>query len=185
MYAHAQRDQWSTVALTEKLWKEAVPAFSLLWLGEPDLTQHETAPGAPAAVLGIKSSDRNLSSIMQALDRRGVRGSTDIFVVSDHGFSTIERAVDVQKYLLEAGIHAVVELESQPKEGDVMLVGNGGSVLFYVMGHDAKLTSRLIEVLQQSDFAGVILSERERRRDFSLIASTTREGERAGCSHVL
>ena len=168
MYAHAQRDEWSTVALTEKLWKDAVPAFSLLWLGEPDLTQHETAPGAPAAVLAIKSSDRNLSSLLEALDRRGVRDSTDIFVISDHGFSTIERAVDVQKYLLEAGIHAVVELESQPKQGDVMLVGNGGSVLFYVIGHDARLTSRLIEVLQQSDFAGVILSEREGEGTFPL-----------------
>jgi predicted AlkP superfamily pyrophosphatase or phosphodiesterase len=168
MYAHAQRDEWSTAALTEKLWKDEVPAFSLLWLGEPDLTQHETAPGAPAALHAIKSSDRNLSALLDALDRKGVRSATDVFVVSDHGFSTIERAIDVQKYLLDAGIHAVVELGSTPKRGDVMLVGNGGTVLFYVIGHDPGLTSRLIERLQQSDFAGVILSSHQNEGTFPL-----------------
>ncbi len=40
-----------------------------------------------------------------------------------------------------------------------MVVGNGGSVLFYVVGHDATLTRRLVEFLQQSDFAGVIFTK--------------------------
>src|SRR2546430_13928332 len=40
-----------------------------------------------------------------------------------------------------------------------MLAGNGGSVLFYVIGHDAKLIRRLVEFLQQSDFAGVIFAK--------------------------
>ena len=40
-----------------------------------------------------------------------------------------------------------------------MLVGNGGSVLFYVVGHDATVTRRLVEFLQQSDFAGVIFTK--------------------------
>ena len=40
-----------------------------------------------------------------------------------------------------------------------MVVGNGGSVLFYVVGHDATVTRRLVEFLQQSDFAGVIFTK--------------------------
>src|SRR5947208_4928219 len=36
-----------------------------------------------------------------------------------------------------------------------MLVGNGVSVLFYIVGHDAMMTRRLVEFLQQSDVAGV------------------------------
>ncbi len=40
-----------------------------------------------------------------------------------------------------------------------MLVGNGGSVLFYVAGHDATVTRHLVEFLQQSDFAGVIFTK--------------------------
>jgi len=40
-----------------------------------------------------------------------------------------------------------------------MLVGNGGSVLFYVIGHEAALVHRLVEFLQQSDFAAVIFTK--------------------------
>src|SRR6266576_7058704 len=54
--AHLQQDAWTTKALTDFLWKDGVPAFSVLWLGEPDLTQHESAPGAPPALAAIKSS---------------------------------------------------------------------------------------------------------------------------------
>src|SRR5437773_7862684 len=48
--AHLQQDAWTTKALTNFLWKDGVPAFSVLWLGEPDLTQHESAPCAPPAL---------------------------------------------------------------------------------------------------------------------------------------
>lgn len=158
MYTHAQRDEWTTMALTQSLWKDGVPAFSILWLGEPDLTQHETAPGAPPALAAIKSSDQNLAAVLATLDQKGVRDTTDILVVSDHGFSTIEHAIDVRKYLLDAGLRATVDFKGEAKRGDILMVGNGGSVLFYVVGHDAAITQRLIETLQQSNFAGVVFT---------------------------
>ncbi len=157
--AHLQQDVWTTKALTNFLWKDGVPAFSVLWLGEPDLTQHESAPGAPPALAAIKSADENLATVLSALDRQGARGTTDVFVVSDHGFSTIERSVDLRKILNDAGFTAMTELSDEPKAGDIMLVGNGGSVLFYVVQHDAAVTHRLVEFLQQSDFAGVIFMQ--------------------------
>lgn len=157
--ARLQKDRWTTKAVTDFLWKDGVPAFSVLWLGEPDLTQHETAPGAPSALAAIKSSDENLAAALSALDQQGVRKTTDVFVVSDHGFSTINRSIDLRKILKDAGFVAKTEFDGQPKSGDIMLVGNGGSVLFYVVGHDAMVTRRLVEFLQQSDFAGVIFTK--------------------------
>jgi predicted AlkP superfamily pyrophosphatase or phosphodiesterase len=157
--SHAQEDAWTTKALTDFFWKDGVPAFSLLWLGEPDLTEHETAPGAPAALAAIKSADENLSAMLSALDRKGVRASTDVFVVSDHGFSTIERAIDLGKILNDAGFSATTEFKAEPKQGEVMLVGNGGTVLFHIVGHDTSVTHRLVEFLQQSDFAGVVFTK--------------------------
>src|SRR5438128_5250074 len=56
----ADRDAWTTKALTDFLWAKSVPQFSLLWLSEPDDTEHKTAPGAPASITAIKSSDENL-----------------------------------------------------------------------------------------------------------------------------
>jgi len=131
----------------------------VIWLGEPDLTQHESAPGAPPALAAIKSSDENLAAVLSALDRKAARQTTDLFIVSDHGFSTIRRSIDLRKILSDAGFVAKTEFDDQPKPGDIMLVGNGGSVLFYVVGHDAMVTRRLVEFLQQSDFAGVIFTK--------------------------
>ncbi len=157
--AHLSQDSWTTKALMDVLWKEGVPALSLLWLGEPDLTQHETAPGAPAALATIKSADENLAAVLSALDEHKARGTTDVFVVSDHGFSTIRRSIDLRKILNDAGFTAKTEFNGEPKAGDIILAGNGGSVLFYVIGHNATVTRRLVEFLQHSDFAGVIFTK--------------------------
>src|SRR6266581_9623926 len=151
-------DKWTTKAFTDFLWKDGVPVFSLLWLGDPDLTQHGSAPGAQPALAAIKFSDENLAAVLSVLDRQEARETTDVFVVSDHGFSTIERSVDLRKILNDAGFTAKAEFSDEPKPGEIMLAGNGGTVLFYVMNHDAPVTRRLVEFLQQSDFAGVIFT---------------------------
>ena len=166
--SHVDRDNWTTKALTNVLWKDGVPVFSVLWLGEPDLTQHETAPGAVAALRAIKSSDDNLAAVLAALDRQRLRETTDIFVVSDHGFSTIEREVELPKILQDAGLNAVTEFKNAPKAGDIMIVGGGGSVLLYVIGEDAVVTHRLVEFLQQSNFAGVIFTKKAVDGTFTL-----------------
>jgi predicted AlkP superfamily pyrophosphatase or phosphodiesterase len=157
--AHLQRDAWTTKAVTDFLWKDGVPVLSVIWLGEPDLTEHESAPGAPPVLTAIKSSDEKLAAVLTALNKQAVRQTTDLFVVSDHGFSTIGRSIDLRKILTDAGFIAKTELNDQTKPGDIMLVGNGGSVLFYVVGHDTTVTRRLVEFLQESDFAGVIFTK--------------------------
>jgi arylsulfatase A-like enzyme len=154
----AERDSWTARAVTDFLWEKRLPVFSLIWLSEPDDTEHHTAPGDPAAIAAIKSSDQNLARVLEALDKKNARSTTDVFVVSDHGFSTIARSIDVPKILREAGFDAVTEFLGEPRPGQVMIVGNGGTVLFYVIGHDAAITRKLVEFLQQTDFAGVIFT---------------------------
>jgi arylsulfatase A-like enzyme len=165
---HVQQDAWTTKAVTDSLLKDGVPTLSILWLGEPDLTQHESAPGAPAALTAIKSSDENLAAVLSALDRQKARETTDLFVVSDHGFSTIERSIDLRKILSDAGFSAKTQFTDESKTGDIMLAGNGGSVLFYVIGHETAVTRRLVEFLQQSDFAGVIFTKTPMQGTFGL-----------------
>jgi arylsulfatase A-like enzyme len=194
---HLQQDAWTTKAMTDCFWKDGVPALSVLWLGEPDLTQHESAPGAPAALAAINSADENLAAVLSALDQRDARGRTDVFIVSDHGFSTIKRSVDLRRILNDAGFTAKIEelriakdgnqsaggirdkteSNDQPKPGDIMLAANGGSVLFYVVGHDKKLIRRLVEFLQQSDFAGVIFTKEPMEGTFGLTQALIQRGD--------
>jgi len=166
--AHLEQDHWTTKTLTDFFWKDGLPALSILWLGEPDLTQHETAPGAAAALRAIKSADENLAGVLAALQKRNARGTTDVFVVSDHGFSTIDRSIDLRKILSHAGFTANTEINGQPKPGEIMLAGNAGTVLFYVTGRDKTVTRRLVEFLQQSDFAGVIFTKEPTEGTFDL-----------------
>ena len=153
------RDTWTTRALIEGLWKSEVPPFSLLWLSEPDSSQHGTGPGSAQSLEAIKSSDHNLGLVLAELDRRGLRETTDVFVVSDHGFSTISRKVDVAVELSVAGFQAKRIVLGGLKESEVLIVSNGGSSLFYVGGHDAAVTERLINYLQQQAWVGVIFSQ--------------------------
>jgi len=153
-----QRNTYATRALTEIMWRDGVTAFSLLWLSEPDLTQHEKSPGSEPALAAIRSSDRNLALVLQALEKKKARATTDVFIVSDHGFSTIERAIDFPAELQKAGFDATAAFKEAPKRGQIMVVGNGGTILFYVIEHDRDVAGRLVEWLQRSDFAGVILA---------------------------
>ncbi|HEX4667561.1 MAG TPA: alkaline phosphatase family protein, partial [Chthoniobacterales bacterium] len=163
-----KEDAWTTRALTDVLWKDDVPKFSLLWLSEPDLSQHETAPGSLTSPAAIKSSDENLAKVIAALKEKNALTSTDLFVVSDHGFSTVDLAFDAAEQLRAAGFDALRHLPDAPKTGQILVVSLGGSVEFYVVDHEAATIRRLVDYLQHSDFAGVIVTRLEEEGTFTL-----------------
>ena len=157
VHPNTAADAWTTKSLTQGLWNKGVPKYTLLWLSEPDASQHETGPGSDTSLAGIENSDKNLEKVLKSLDDKKVRDKTDVFVVSDHGFSTIQRGPDVTEMLKKANVKAFKKFED-PEPGDVMVVGLGGSVSLYVFGHNEATIHRVVEVLQTSDFAGVIFS---------------------------
>ena len=133
---NSSQNAWTTRALTEVLWKDGVPRFSTLWLGDPDFSQHLTWPGSPVALAAIKNSDTNLAAVLAALEAKGVRAKTDVFIVSDHGFSTSDRVVDLMALLKAAGFNAAREFKAAPQAGDILVSALGGSVSCYIIGHD-------------------------------------------------
>ncbi|MEP7071441.1 MAG: alkaline phosphatase family protein [Verrucomicrobiota bacterium] len=164
----AERNRFTTRALTDYLWRDGITDFSLLWLSEPDLAEHNFSPGSPEALAAIKSADDNLAALLAALDEKGARASTDVLVVSDHGFSTIRRSIDVVALLTQAGFHAGKEFSDKPTHGDILVVGNGGTLLFYVRDHDPAATDRLVSWLQHRDFTGVLFTRSKMEGTFPL-----------------
>jgi arylsulfatase A-like enzyme len=116
----------------------------------------------------LESSDRKLAEVLADLDRRGLRERTDVFVVSDHGFSTIETPVDPARALREAGFPVYREFPAAPKSGDILVIGQGGSVLFHIINHDAATARKLVEFLQQQSFSGVVLTREPMEGTFTL-----------------
>ncbi len=151
-------DAWTTKALTGTLWNGTPPKLSVLWLSDPDFTQHQFGPDSPQAHRALASSDGNLATLLGMLDAKHWRDTTDVFVISDHGFSTVGQPSDVTNALVAAGFSATHEYKKPPQPGEVLVVGLGGSVYLYVAGHDQPTIRRLTEFFQQTAFAGVIFT---------------------------
>jgi arylsulfatase A-like enzyme len=97
--------QWfadaATKAILPAFTKSVEPFVLVYWSGDPDYTQHAhgdslnlLAPGinGPTSNAAVQNADRNLHQILDYLDANPeVRDNTNVFVTSDHGFSTVSR----------------------------------------------------------------------------------------------
>lgn len=152
------RDEWTTRALTEVLWHDGVPAYSLLWLAEPDATQHRTSPGSGESLAVIRGSDARLGDVLRELSRQKVLEDTDVLVVSDHAFSTCTEGIDVAVELSEAGFTTARGLTPSSNPDTVLVNGLGGCVALYVPSHNPEVVDRLVRHLQTTPYAGVVFS---------------------------
>ena len=158
-FANVAQDHWTTRALIEKLWAGGVPTLSVLWLSEPDYSQHGTGPGSKIAREALASCDDCLGRVLSELERLKLRDSTDVIVVSDHGFSTVAVGVDIYDDLHRHGFDVAGGYLDKPEKGSVLMVGLGGSAAFHVIGHDAEVTAKLVKHLQSTPYAGVIFTK--------------------------
>ena len=164
------QDRWTTDVLTGELWKAGVPKYSVLWMSDPDFSQHATAPGAPAALAALHSADDMLGIVLATLKANGVLDKADIFVVSDHGFSTVSAGSDIAKLISDAGLNARRQFTAPPGKGEILIVTTGATALLYVIGHDADTTAKLVRVLQGAPSSGVIFSREPIEGTFPLSA---------------
>lgn len=152
-----EKDSWTARAMLHSLWKKGVPKCTYLWMYDPDASQHAEGVGSDAALSGIANIDRRLQEVLDYLEEKKIADKTDIILTSDHGFSNVKRGPDVAEALKKAKFKAVRRFED-PEPGEILTVGLGGSVMFYIVDHDEALTRKLVEFLQGTDFAGTIFS---------------------------
>lgn len=166
-FPKTNQNDWITSAVIDPLWKDGVPDFSLIWMNEPDLTQHFTGPGSKASLVAIKNADENLAKILRELEAKGARDTTDVLLVSDHGFSTVLSLVDLADSLKKAGFNALREFKTPPARGDILAVSNGGSTLLYIAGRDEQVVRGVVNFLQGWSYTGVILTRQPIEGAFS------------------
>ena len=152
------REDWTGKALREVVWKKGIPKLSVIWLSEPDASQHDSSPGSDNAINALDVADRRLTSILKLLEEKKAIDKTDVLIVSDHGFSTVARGFELVDFLKRSGFKATKKFEdSEP--GDIMVVGLGGSAYLYVVDHKEDVIRKLVTFLQNSEIAGVIFSK--------------------------
>ncbi len=91
----------ATTEVVLPLFKQREKPFVMVyWSRDPDGTQHNHGDSLNKLVPGIngattqaarRNADQNLAQIQSALETLGLTATTDIFVTSDHGFSTISK----------------------------------------------------------------------------------------------
>ena len=146
------RIERAVTILLEYLLPVHEPAVATLWLSVPDSVQHRTGVGSEVSLRALRLADAQLGRILEHLDHTGAADSTDLLVASDHGHSTINEVVDVETLLIESGI------KQSEDSADVLVAGNGGSVLIYVVDQSPGTVRAIVELLAQQPWCGPLFS---------------------------
>jgi hypothetical protein len=78
-------------ALSEHYLDDDDTDFYAVWLSEPDHSLHHFGIGSPEVADALRAVDGAVAEILDGLERRGIRDQFDIFLISDHGHSSIDR----------------------------------------------------------------------------------------------
>jgi arylsulfatase A-like enzyme len=143
---------WTEQVLREYVLPDLAPDVVINWLTEPDHSQHHLGVGSPSSLEALANDDREIARVLATLDELGLTPSTDVLVVSDHGFTTNTRGVDVAGALVEAGLKAALD------SGDVVLASSGQAVAVHVEGHDRDRVAAIARFIQANEWGGVLFS---------------------------
>lgn len=149
---------WTEQVMREYVIPELKPDVILNWLTEPDHTQHATGAGSPESVNTIRNDDRNIGLVLKKLKSLGLEDKTDIFVISDHGFSLETFALNVTQELINAG------LKAGPDSDDVVVASSGQSILLHVKNRNPQRIKETVKFLQAQSWAGVIFTAGNKSR---------------------
>lgn len=100
------------------------PGLTLVHFTSGDTRAHRAGILSPRHRAGLEAYDDLVGQLLQAVASTGRTGGTVVMVVSDHGFHTIDAAIDPAKLLEGAGLAAK----------DVTFVHNGHVSYAYVRG---------------------------------------------------
>lgn len=153
---------WSEKVLLDYVIPELKPDVVFNWLTEPDSTQHELGAGSPEAINVIRNDDRNIGLILDQLKKLGLYDRTNIFVISDHGFSVHTYTVNLTQELINAG------LKLSKDSDDVVLASSGQAVLLHIKDRNPRQIEKIVKFLQKQDWAGVLFTAAYRPQNSQL-----------------
>ena len=124
------------------------PSVTVMWLSDLDSTAHDRGIGAPATVEVLRRVDGEIKRIEDGLKAAGLFDSYDIWVTSDHGFSTHTGAI---------GLDTVLKPFVRPlADGSPRIVTSGGAI--YVRDGDEAAISAIASTLQKTAGVGAIFT---------------------------
>jgi predicted AlkP superfamily pyrophosphatase or phosphodiesterase len=124
------------------------PTVTLMWINDPDGTAHVHGVGHPVTLEALKRVDEEIKRLQDGLAAAGLLDTYDIWVTSDHGFSTSTPAADVDAL--------TKPFDGTLADGTPRIVTAGGAM--YVRDHDQSAIAGIVDALQRTDGVGAIFT---------------------------
>lgn len=146
-------------AMTERFCREVIedraPAVAVLWLSDPDLTMHRSPLGSPAHQQALRGAEHCVDLVVRAVERQRARGEDILLLVgSDHGHESVGAAIDIEAWLAERGLAALLD------RGAIAVAGQGTSALLYATEEGAGALTGVLDAMAAEAWAdGVIVAE--------------------------
>jgi arylsulfatase A-like enzyme len=134
---------WAFSAYLHHALSDDPPDFTLVWINEPDTAGHTYGVGAPGTIEALTSVDRQIGRILAAHEEHGLTGRINVFVSTDHGFTTSRGGFSIGRTLRD------LELGDQ----DVTIVSN---MIHLRQRDDLQLMGKIVETLQRDETVGNI-----------------------------
>jgi len=106
------------------------PNLMLVHFADPDHTEHAFGPASPQAVQALEECDGHVGELLEAVRESGLADSTDVFIVSDHGFLPTDYLIQPNVLLAKAGL-LTTNSAGQITSGRISTLSNGGSFFIY------------------------------------------------------
>lgn len=124
-----EADHTWTAAATHLI-ETRTPDLLLFHLLNVDTMHHRHEASSWPGYTAMAYADAQVKRILEALDVAGIRDQTAIFVVSDHGFMSVDTMVRPNVLLREEGL-LEANADGAVKEARVQVVKNGGSAMVF------------------------------------------------------
>ena len=124
------------------------PSVTVMWLSGLDSVAHERGVGAPATIEILRKVDGEIDRIQEGLRAAGLLDSYNLWVTSDHGFSTHTGGINLDAILKP--------FARSLSDGSPRIVSDGGAI--YVRDADDAAISGIAALLQKTPGVGAIFT---------------------------
>lgn len=97
-----ERTLWATRALIDIHLQNEQNQVMVLWLTEPDGSQHGSGAGSPLHKEALQLVDGCVAKVLNAIEAAGLSDELDLMWISDHGHSTLEAKGALSGYVGQA-----------------------------------------------------------------------------------
>jgi predicted AlkP superfamily pyrophosphatase or phosphodiesterase len=141
----------NTGRMAAHIYKTYKPAFLFLHFAEVDGFEHEQGRDGDSVRLAVEANDRAIGDILESIKKSGLKDSTTVIVVGDHGFSTIHTVF--RPNILIQGIPA-------------KFIAAGGSAFLYLKDSAVSAMTRQQVIRAVKDSLGTLPADKRKQFRF-------------------